>query len=61
LEKCIDLGELIFPNFKYRWLGEELRLNIPKELNFPLEVYNLKRCKYMLKNLENVKVRQFFF
>jgi aarF domain-containing kinase len=56
LEKAIDIGERIFPNFRYRWLGEELRMNIPKELDFPLEISNMKAAKKMLKELKNVKV-----
>jgi aarF domain-containing kinase len=56
LENIIYIGERIFPSFRYRWLSEELRINIPKELNFPLEVQNLKRCKLMLSDMIDVKV-----
>jgi hypothetical protein len=34
----VDLGEFIFPDFKYRWFVEELEANLPLELNFLNEI-----------------------
>ena len=34
VEKFVDMGERIFEGFKYKWFGEELRVNLPKELDF---------------------------
>jgi predicted unusual protein kinase regulating ubiquinone biosynthesis (AarF/ABC1/UbiB family) len=45
IEIFIEMGERMFPGFKYRWLGEEIRANLPKELDFKLEVQNILRCK----------------
>lgn len=56
VEKFVDLGERIFEGFKYKWFGEELRENLPKELDFASEVRNAKKTQKLLKNIKNVKV-----
>lgn len=42
----VDLGikvaSIVFPEFKYQWLGKEFRLNLPKETDFRLEASNCK-------------------
>lgn len=40
IEIFVDVAERIFPGFKYKWLAEELRVNLPKELDFQLEIKN---------------------
>jgi aarF domain-containing kinase len=48
IEILIDVGEYLFPEFRYKWFAEELREHIPKELNFKLEVENMKKAtKYL--------------
>jgi predicted unusual protein kinase regulating ubiquinone biosynthesis (AarF/ABC1/UbiB family) len=44
IELFIGVGERLFPGFKYRWFAEEIRANLPKELNFKMEVQNQLRA-----------------
>jgi predicted unusual protein kinase regulating ubiquinone biosynthesis (AarF/ABC1/UbiB family) len=45
IELFVDIAERIFVGFKYKWLAEELRVNLPKELDFKGEVRNAKEVK----------------
>lgn len=38
----VNIGEYLFPEFKYRWFIEELKVNVSKELDFKMEVNNIK-------------------
>ncbi|KAG6917318.1 hypothetical protein DXG01_002976 [Tephrocybe rancida] len=44
-----------FPEFEFTWLGEEMRTNLPKEMNFILEAQNAERTiddfKYLTTSL----------
>jgi len=42
----------IFPEFEFTWLGEEMRENLPKELNFVHEAANAER---LAADFSNVK------
>ena len=44
------LAELIFPDFKYRWLGRELGMNLPDELDFRKEAHNADRVRELFKH-----------
>lgn len=35
----------LFPDFDYGWLVEEIKDNLPNELDFRLEVQNAERCR----------------
>lgn len=35
----------IFPSFEFTWLGEEMRENLPKELDFAHEAQNTERAR----------------
>jgi len=53
---AIDIGEKLFPQFKYKWLAEEVSKNIPIELDFRIEAENVKRCRKMFEGNKNVSV-----
>jgi len=40
VEICLACVKRLFPEFEFTWLGEEMRENLPKELNFVLEASN---------------------
>lgn len=50
------MGERLFPQFRYRWFAEELRENIPKELDFTVEVENARRASHHLRNMRNMVI-----
>lgn len=35
----------VFPDFEFTWLGEEMRENLPKELDFTHEAVNTERAR----------------
>ena len=45
-----------FPDFKFQWLVNEIRHNLPNELNFCYEARNQERFAAMYKHLGFVKV-----
>lgn len=42
----------LFPEFEFTWLGEEMRENLPKELNFVHEAANAERLDSDFKNIK---------
>ncbi|CAD8167181.1 unnamed protein product [Paramecium pentaurelia] len=51
-----DVAEFIFKGFKYKWLAEELQVNLPKELDFHGEINNAKRIKEILKPFPDIYI-----
>lgn len=43
MEYCVKIMGIIFPDFKFQWLVEESKKNIPKELDFMTEGRNTER------------------
>ncbi|KAG6866354.1 hypothetical protein C0991_005275 [Blastosporella zonata] len=41
-----------FPEFEFTWLGEEMRTNLPKEMNFILEAHNSERTIDDFKSID---------
>ncbi|KAK9502245.1 hypothetical protein O3M35_011051 [Rhynocoris fuscipes] len=50
------IASKIFPEFKIKWLVEESRKNIPRELDFTEEVSNTMKAKEMFKHFSWLKV-----
>jgi aarF domain-containing kinase len=38
----------VFPDFNYQWLVDEIKFNLPKELDFTHEAANAERCRALL-------------
>lgn len=49
---ALDWVKRIFPEFEFTWLGEEMRTNLPLELNFIHEAENTERAR---KNFSDVR------
>jgi predicted unusual protein kinase regulating ubiquinone biosynthesis (AarF/ABC1/UbiB family) len=56
----VNIGEYLFPEFKYRWFIEELKVNVSKELDFKMEVNNIKEQSNLMKNVKNFSVPKTF-
>lgn len=41
---CLSWVELLFPEFEFNWLGEELKQNLPLEMDFRHEAGNAARA-----------------
>lgn len=45
----MNLGHRLWPSFDYRWLVEEMKRNLPQELDFSHEARNSERCRACLR------------
>jgi len=50
------LCELVFPNFRYKWVFEETIEKLPLEMDFRLEAKNCKRCGEIFDGHPRIKV-----
>lgn len=48
---CAGWIKHIFPTFEFTWLGEEMRENLPKEMDFVHEKRNAQRAIVDFENL----------
>lgn len=55
------IASKIFPEFKIKWLVDESKKNIPRELDFTEEAANTKKAKDMFKHFHWLKVIYIFF
>jgi len=60
MEVLIKMVSWVFPDFKFQWLVEESKKNIPRELNFELEAKNTKKAKEMFKHLPWLKIPEVY-
>jgi len=45
IEFLVKAAHVIFPDFNYQWLVDEIKHNLPLELNFTHEAQNAARCR----------------
>jgi aarF domain-containing kinase len=50
IEFLVQAARFVFPDFNYQWLVDEIKHNLPLELNFTHEAQNAARCR---KNLNS--------
>lgn len=56
MEVLVKIVSLIFPEFRFQWLVDETKKNIPQELNFAQEGENAEKVAEMFKNYHWLKV-----
>ncbi len=56
LVSCVHL---VFPEFTFQWLVEEIRSNLPLELDFCQEARNQERFSAMFTHLKSVHAREY--
>lgn len=56
MEYLVKLMSWIFPEFKFQWLVDESKKNIPQELNFAQEGHNAEKIAQMFEDIEWLKV-----
>lgn len=54
IEGLVGAIRWLFPDFNYQWLVEEVRENLPKELDFEHEAGNNERCRANLSSPRSV-------
>jgi aarF domain-containing kinase len=55
------LAEKVFPEFKYKWLGNEFQTNLPKELDFHNEGRNAEKIKSLIQDDKRVVIPKIFW
>jgi len=45
VEALVHAARLVFPAFDYQWLVDEIKYNLPRELDFAHEAANAERCR----------------
>lgn len=52
IEWLIKAAHVVFPDFNYQWLVDEIKTNLPLELDFTHEARNAARCR---RNLQSTR------
>lgn len=52
MEYLVKIMSWVFPEFKFQWLVDETKKNIPQELNFELEGRNAEKVAKMFEDVE---------
>lgn len=56
ISALVDLVKAIFPSFEFTWLADEIKINLPRELDFTLEGANAERTAANFRGDERVAV-----
>ena len=49
VERLLQAVRWLQPDFGFQWLVDEMKLNLPKELDFRMEADNADRCRALLR------------
>jgi len=60
IEILVKIGSYIFPDFRFQWLVNSTKQNIPKELDFKIEAQNTETVRSMFKHLKWLKIPKIF-
>lgn len=60
MEVLVNAVAWVFPNFKFRWLVDETKHNIPVELDFKQEAKNTEKVRKMFKHFSWLKVPRIY-
>lgn len=52
MEVLVTLVSWFFPEFKFQWLVDETKKNIPQELNFEQEGHNAEKVTEMFQHFD---------
>lgn len=56
MEVLVKIMSWVFPEFKFQWLVDETKKNIPQELNFEQEGHNAEKVANMFRHLHWLRV-----
>lgn len=56
MEVLVKIMSWVFPEFKFQWLVDETKKNIPQELNFVQEGHNAEKVAKMFQNYSWLRV-----
>ncbi|XP_015591065.1 uncharacterized aarF domain-containing protein kinase 1 [Cephus cinctus] len=61
MSALVKLTSWVFPDFKFDWLVDETKKNIPQELNFTREGENAEKVRKLFKNYHWLKIPKIFW
>ena len=61
MSALVKITSWIFPEFKFDWLVDETKKNIPRELNFTCEGENAERVQRLFANFKWLKIPKIFW
>lgn len=61
MSALVKLTSWVFPEFKFDWLVDETKKNIPMELNFTCEGHNAERVQKMFANYKWLKIPKIYW
>lgn len=61
IEFLLQMVARIFPEFKFLWLSEEMRENLPKELDFIMEGKNSEKLDNLLGHFKFLKIPKVYW
>ncbi|KAK6018951.1 ABC1 family protein [Ostertagia ostertagi] len=61
MDFLVKVADKVFPEFKLMWLVDEVKKNLPHELDFIMEAKNGDRLAEMFKHLKFLKVPKMFY
>ena len=56
LQLMVHMAEMVFPDFRFRWLSDESKKNLPIELDFYNEGKNCEKVAQLFKHFTFLKV-----
>ncbi|VDN21836.1 unnamed protein product [Gongylonema pulchrum] len=56
IEALTNFASRLFPDFHFLWLVDEMKRNLPTELDFRIEAENAKKIRQMFSHLDYLKV-----
>ncbi|VDK78802.1 unnamed protein product [Litomosoides sigmodontis] len=60
IEALTRLASRLFPDFYFIWLVDEMKRNLPRELDFRVEAANAKKLKEMFSHLDYFKIPKIY-
>lgn len=58
IEFLVSAARAVFPDFNYQWLVDEIKHNLPLELNFTHEAQNAARCRDNLNSTRSTVAKR---
>jgi aarF domain-containing kinase len=56
----VNIGQRVFSDFNYAWLIDDMKLNLPQEVNFLIESSNCTKMGQLIKNEKRIRVPRIF-
>jgi len=60
IEILVRIGSYMFPDFRFQWLVNQTKQNIPKELDFKVEAQNTETIRSMFRHLKWLKIPKIY-